>query len=100
MTFVFCFFFIILERSYIAQIHTFWKYVHEFFVHNHFVAIGSSEEEVKDFHVNIIFRNYKRLSVQLRSSRPELLCKKVFITSENSQENFYVGISLLTKLQA
>ena len=40
MTFVF---FIILERSYLVQIHTFWKSVHEFFVHNVFVAIGSSE---------------------------------------------------------
>ena len=40
MTFVF---FIILERSYLVQIHTFWGSVHEFFVHNISVAIGSSE---------------------------------------------------------
>ena len=40
MTFVF---FIILERSYLVQIHTFWKSVREFFVYNIFVAIGSSE---------------------------------------------------------
>ena len=40
MTFVF---FIILERSYLVQIHSFWKTVHEFFVHNIFVAIGSLE---------------------------------------------------------
>ena len=38
-----CFFFIILERSYLVQIHTFWKLVHVFFVHNIFVTIGSSE---------------------------------------------------------
>ena len=94
------FFFIILERSYLVQIHSFWKTVHEFFVHNIFVAIGSLKEEVKEFHVKILFRNYRRLPVQLRSSRSELLCKKVFITSENSQENFYAGVSLLTKLQA
>ena len=37
------FFFIILERSYLVQIHTFWKLVHVFFVHNIFVATGSSE---------------------------------------------------------
>ena len=37
------FFSIILERSFLVQIHTFWKSVHEFFVHNIFVAIGSSE---------------------------------------------------------
>ena len=37
------FFFIILERSYLVQIHTFWKSVHEFFVNNIFVAICSSE---------------------------------------------------------
>ena len=40
------------------------------------------------------------LSIQLRSSRPELLCKKVFITLQNSQENMYAGVSLLIKLQA
>ena len=40
MTFVF---FIILERSYLVQIHTFWKSVREFFVYHIFVAIGSSE---------------------------------------------------------
>ena len=40
MTFVF---FIILERSYLVQIHTFWRSVHEFFVHNIFVTIGSLE---------------------------------------------------------
>ena len=34
-------FFIILERSYVVQIHSFWKTVHEFFVQNIFVAIGS-----------------------------------------------------------
>ena len=33
-------FFIILERSYFVQIHTFWKLVHVFFVHNILVAIG------------------------------------------------------------
>ena len=37
------FFFIILERSYPVQIHTFWRSVHEFFVHNIFVTIGSLE---------------------------------------------------------
>ena len=36
-------FFIILEGSCLVQIHTFWKSVHEFFVHNIFVTIGSSE---------------------------------------------------------
>ena len=40
MTFAF---FIILERSYLVQIHTFWKSVREFFVYHIFVAIGSSE---------------------------------------------------------
>ena len=40
MTFVF---FIILERSYLVQMHTFWKSLQEFFVDNIFVAIGSSE---------------------------------------------------------
>ena len=37
------FFSIILESSFLVQIHTFWKSVNEFFVHNIFVAIGSSE---------------------------------------------------------
>ena len=40
MTFVFS---IILERSYLVQVHSFWKTVHEFFVHNIFVAIGILE---------------------------------------------------------
>ena len=39
----FCFFIIILERSYLVQIHAIWKSVHEFFVHNIFVAIGGLE---------------------------------------------------------
>ena len=36
-------FFIILERSCLVQIYTFWKSVHKLFVHSSFVAIGSSE---------------------------------------------------------
>ena len=36
---------IILERSYLVQIH-FWKFVDVLFVHNIFVVIGSSEFEV------------------------------------------------------
>ena len=31
---------ITLERSYLVQVHTFWKLVHVFFVHNTLVAIG------------------------------------------------------------
>ena len=46
MTKVNFFFFIILERSYLVQVHTFWKLVHVFFVHKIFVATGSSELEV------------------------------------------------------
>ena len=95
------FFFIILEHSYLVQIHAFWKSMHEFLqtIFLWLLAYWQLRIRIKEFHVKIIFRNYKRLSVQLRSSRPELLCKKVFITSENSQENFYAGISLLTKWQ-
>ena len=37
------FFSIILERSYLVQIHTFWKLVHVLFVDKIFVAIGSSQ---------------------------------------------------------
>ena len=92
--------FIILERSYLGQIHTFWKSVHVFLIHNIFAAIGSSEWEVKEFHVEILFWNYKRLSIQLRSSRPALLCKEVIITSQNSLENIYAGVSLLIMLSA
>ena len=40
MTFVF---FIILGRSYLVKTHTFRKSLQELFVHNIFVAIGSSE---------------------------------------------------------
>ena len=36
-------FVIISKRSYLAQIHTFWKLVNVFFVRNFFVAVGSSE---------------------------------------------------------
>ena len=50
--------------------------------------------------MKILFWNYKRLPIQPRSSRPELLCKKVFITSQNSQESIYTGVSLLTELEA
>ena len=34
------------KRSYLVQIHTFWKLVHVLFVHNILVAIGGSEREV------------------------------------------------------
>ena len=34
------------------------------------------EIELEGFQIKILFCNYKRLSIQLGSSRPELLCKK------------------------
>ena len=58
------------------------------------------EIELQEFHLKILYWNYKLISIQLRSSRPELLCKKAFITSQNLQENIYAGVSLLIELQA
>ena len=88
-------FFIILECSYLFQIHIFWKLVHVFFVHNIFVAIGSAE-----WAREVLFWNYKRLSIYTAQKQsPGASVQKVFKTSQNSQENIYAKASLLIKLQ-
>ena len=97
------FFFNNLERSYPVQLPTLCKLVHVFCVYIFWLSVAQNKKliegiELKEFHVNILFWNYKRLSIQLRSNCPELLCKKVFNTSQSSQENIYAGVSLLRKL--
>ena len=41
----------------------------------------TEEIDLQEFHVKTLFWNYKRLSIQLRSSRPELLCEKGVLKS-------------------
>ena len=64
----------------------------------HFLGNTNWSYVIVTFHNREIWHDY---NVSYRGSRPEVLCKKVFLEiSQNSQENTSARVSFLIKLQA